>query len=47
MAELGGDMNDNFRKLVEQLRGLWGRWTAAQKLILLAVVGAGDPGAWS
>ncbi len=33
-------MNEQFSKLVEQLRGLWGRWTATQKVILFAVIGA-------
>ncbi len=32
-------MNDAFRKLLEQLKGLWGRWSAAQKALLLAVLG--------
>jgi flagellar M-ring protein FliF len=33
-------MNEWVRKLVDQLKGLWGKWSATQKLILFAVLGA-------
>jgi flagellar M-ring protein FliF len=35
---LGGDMNDFFKKLIDQAKALWAKWTVAQKLILGGVI---------
>ncbi len=32
-------MNEWFRKVLDQIKTLWGKWTAVQKVILLAVIG--------
>jgi len=32
-------MNEWFKKLITQLKNLWGKWSATQKIILFAVVG--------
>ena len=33
-------MNEWLRKLIEQIKALWGRWTVTQRIILMVVVGA-------
>lgn len=32
-------MNEWFRKIIEQIKGLWGKWTTVQKIILFAIIG--------
>ncbi len=33
-------MNERLRALLAQLKALWGKWSATQKIILFAVIGA-------
>ncbi len=35
---LGGDMNDFFKRIFDQAKALWAKWTLVQKLILAGVI---------
>ena len=34
-------MNEWLKRLLEQAKGLWGRWNTTQKIILFSVLGVG------